>query len=343
MTAPSLQGFIAGLPKCELHLHIEGTLEPELKFALAERNGIQLEHSTVEEVRASYNFDSLTTFLIGYYDSMRVLRTAEDFHDLAIAYLIKAASQNVRHVEMFFDPQAHTGRGIPFGTVVEGLRRAVLAANRTHGVHAELIMCFVRDMSAEFAMATLVQALPYKDWILGVGLDSDERGHPPEKFAAVFARARAEGFQLTMHCDVDQPGSIDNIRTVLDAIGVDRIDHGTNILEDPALVARVRDQGIGLTCCPVSNVWVTQDMKANEIAELLRAGVRVCVNSDDPAYFAAYIGENFLALAEKAELSLDELAQLSRNAFEIAWLPSATRDRYLTEIDQYVADFESTG
>ena len=343
MTAPSLQGFIAGLPKCELHLHIEGTLEPELKFALAERNGIQLEHSTVEEVRASYNFDSLTTFLIGYYDSMRVLRTAEDFHDLAIAYLIKAASQNVRHVEMFFDPQAHTGRGIPFGTVVEGLRRAVLAANRTHGVHAELIMCFVRDMSAEFAMATLVQALPYKDWILGVGLDSDERGHPPEKFAAVFARARAEGFQLTMHCDVDQPGSIDNIRTVLDAIGVDRIDHGTNILEDPALVARVRDQGIGLTCCPVSNVWVTQDMKANEIVALLRAGVRVCINSDDPAYFAAYIGENFLALAEKAELSLDELAQLSRNAFEIAWLPSATRDRYLTEIDQYVADFESTG
>jgi len=339
MTAPSLQGFIAGLPKCELHLHIEGTLEPELKFALAERNGIQLEHSTVEEVRASYNFDSLTTFLIGYYDSMRVLRTAEDFHDLAIAYLIKAASQNVRHVEMFFDPQAHTGRGIPFGTVVEGLRRAVLAANRTHGVHAELIMCFVRDMSAEFAMATLVQALPYKDWILGVGLDSDERGHPPEKFAAVFARARAEGFQLTMHCDVDQPGSIDNIRTVLDAIGVDRIDHGTNILEDPALVARVRDQGIGLTCCPVSNVWVTQDMKANEIAELLRAGVRVCVNSDDPAYFAAYIGENFLALAEKAELSLDELAQLSRNAFEIAWIPSATRDRYLTEIDEYMAGF----
>jgi adenosine deaminase len=338
-TAPSLPGFIAGLPKCELHLHIEGTLEPELKFALAERNGIQLEHSTVEEVRASYNFDSLTTFLIGYYDSMRVLRTAEDFHDLAIAYLIKAASQNVRHVEMFFDPQAHTGRGIPFGTVVEGLRRAVLAANRTHGVHAELIMCFVRDMSAEFAMATLVQALPYKDWILGVGLDSDERGHPPEKFAAVFARARAEGFQLTMHCDVDQPGSIDNIRTVLDAIGVDRIDHGTNILEDPALVARVRDQGIGLTCCPVSNVWVTQDMKANEIAELLRAGVRVCVNSDDPAYFAAYIGENFLALAEKAELSLDELAQLSRNAFEIAWIPSTTRDRYLTEIDEYMAGF----
>ena len=339
MTAPSLQGFIAGLPKCELHLHIEGTLEPELKFALAERNGIQLEHSTVEEVRASYNFDSLTTFLIGYYDSMRVLRTAEDFHDLAIAYLIKAASQNVRHVEMFFDPQAHTGRGIPFGTVVEGLRRAVLAANRTHGVHAELIMCFVRDMSAEFAMATLVQALPYKDWILGVGLDSDERGHPPEKFAAVFARARAEGFQLTMHCDVDQPGSIDNIRTVLDAIGVDRIDHGTNILEDPALVARVRDQGIGLTCCPVSNVWVTQDMKANEIVALLRAGVRVCINSDDPAYFAAYIGENFLALAEKAELSLDELAQLSRNAFEIAWIPSATRDRYLTEIDEYMAGF----
>lgn len=341
MTESSLQDFIAGLPKCELHLHIEGTLEPELKFALAERNGIHLEHSTVEEVRASYNFDSLTTFLVGYYDSMRVLRTAEDFHDLAMAYLARAASQNVRHVEMFFDPQAHTGRGVPFGTVVEGLRRAVLEAHRTHGVHAELIMCFLRDLSAEYAMATLVQALPYKDWILGVGLDSDERGHPPEKFAAVFTRARAEGFQLTTHCDIDQPGSIDNIRTVLETIGVDRIDHGTNILEDPALVARVREEGIGLTCCPVSNVWVTQDMKADEIAELLRAGVRVCVNSDDPAYFAAYIAENFVALGEKAALSRDELAQLSRNAFEIAWLPSATRDSYLTEIDEYMASFRT--
>lgn len=341
MTSPTLQDFIAGLPKCELHLHIEGTLEPELKFALAERNGIPLEHSTVEEVRASYNFDSLTTFLVGYYDSMRVLRTAEDFYDLAMAYLTKAASQNVRHVEMFFDPQAHTGRGVAFDTVVKGLRRAVLTAHRELDVHAELILCFLRDLSAEFAMATLVQALPYKDWILGVGLDSDERGHPPEKFAAVFARARAEGFQLTMHCDVDQPGSIDNLRTVLDTIGVDRIDHGTNILEDPALVARVREQGIGLTCCPVSNVWVTQDMKAEEIVTLLRAGVRVCINSDDPAYFAAYIGDNFLALAGQAELSLDELAQLSRNAFEIAWLPSATRDRYLTEIDEYLAGSQS--
>ncbi|MGI8720789.1 MAG: adenosine deaminase [Geodermatophilaceae bacterium] len=337
MTSPTQQDFIAGLPKCELHLHIEGTLEPELKFALAERNGIRLKHSTVEEVRASYNFDSLTTFLVGYYDSMRVLCTAEDFYDLAMAYLTKAASQNVRHVEMFFDPQAHTGRGVAFTTVVEGLRRAVLTAHRDLDVPAELILCFLRDLSAEFAMATLVQALPYKDWILGVGLDSDERGHPPEKFAEVFARARAEGFQLTMHCDVDQPGSIDNLRTVLDTIGVDRIDHGTNIVEDPALVARVREQGIGLTCCPVSNVWVTQDMKAEEIVALLRAGVLVCINSDDPAYFAAYIGENFLALAEKAELSVEELAQLSRNAFEIAWLPSATRDRYLTEIDQYVA------
>ena len=229
-------------------------------------------------MRASYNFDSLTTFLVGYYDSMRVLRTAEDFHDLAMAYLARAASQNVRHVEMFFDPQAHTGRGVPFGTVVEGLRRAVLEAHRTHGVHAELIMCFLRDLSAEYAMATLVQALPYKDWILGVGLDSDERGHPPEKFAAVFTRARAEGFALTMHCDIDQPGSIDNIRTVLETIGVDRIDHGTN---------------------------------------------------------------NLVALAEKAALSRDELAQLSRNAFEIAWLPSATRDRYLTEIDEYMASFRT--
>lgn len=336
MSAPDLEAFVAGLPKCELHLHIEGTLEPELKFALAERNGIPLEHATVEEVRASYAFDSLTTFLVGYYDSMRVLLTAEDFHDLAMAYLIRAARQNVRYVEMFFDPQAHTSRGVAFDTIITGLRRAIVAARRDLGVHAELILCFLRDHTAEFAMATLVQALPYRDWILGVGLDSDERGHPPEKFATVFARARAEGFWLTMHCDVDQPGSIDNIRTVLDTIGVDRIDHGTNIVEDPALVERVRAAGVGLTCCPVSNVWVTQDMKSAEIAALLRAGVWVCVNSDDPAYFGAYISENLVALAEKAQLTTDELAQLSRNAFEVAWLPAGTRERHLAEIDAYV-------
>jgi len=243
-----LAGYIAGLPKCELHLHLEGTLEPDLKLTLAKRNGIPLAETTVEEVQATYDFDSLASFLAVYYPSMQVLVTAEDFRDLAYAYLRKASSQGVRHVEMFFDPQAHTGRGVPFATVIGGYRQAIIAARAEFGISAELIMCFLRDQSADFAMATLMESLPYKDWIVGVGLDSDERDNPPSKFADVFARARREGYQLTMHCDIDQVGSIENIRQALEDIGVDRIDHGTNVVESPPLVAQLKRRGIGLTC-----------------------------------------------------------------------------------------------
>jgi adenosine deaminase len=318
-----LAEFIAGLPKCELHVHLEGTLSPDLKLALAERNGIEIGQTTVEEVEATYQFDSLASFLAVYYPAMGVLVTADDFRDLAYAYLTKAASQGVRHVEMFFDPQAHTGRGVPFSTVVEGYRQAIVAAR------AE------RDLSAEFAMATLMESLPYKDWIVGVGLDSDERDNPPSKFAAVFARARQEGYLLTMHCDIDQVGSIENIRQAVEDIGVDRIDHGTNIVESPDLVAEVRRRGIGLTCCPVSNSFVTDDMKADEIVTLLRDGVRVTVNSDDPAYFGGYMTENYAALADHAGLSAAELVQLARNAFEVSWLTARARDGYLAELDAY--------
>ncbi len=333
-----LRGFIEGLPKCELHVHLEGTLSPELKLELAHRNGIELAEKTVEEIQATYRLESLTAFLSVYYPAMQVLVTADDFFDLAYAYLTRAAADGVRHAEMFFDPQAHTGRGVAFATVVTGYRRAIVKAERELGLSASLIMCFLRDMSPEFAMATLVESLPHKDWIIAVGLDSDERDNPPSKFAAVFARARAEGYLLTSHCDIDQTGSIEHIRQVLEDIGVDRIDHGTNIVEDPALVELVRDRGIGFTCCPVSNDFVVDDMKATEITQLLAAGVRVTVNSDDPAYFGAYITDNYLALAAAADLSQSDVVQLARNAFTIAWLSTTRRDQYLAELDAYAAD-----
>lgn len=330
-----LSAFLAELPKCELHVHLEGTLSPDLKLALAQRNGIPIGQTSVAEVEATYKFDSLTSFLAVYYPAMNVLQTEEDFFDLAYAYLTKAASQHVRHAEMFFDPQAHTSRGVPFPTVVRGYRRAVVTARRELDISAELIMCFLRDLSADFAMATLMDALPYKDWIIGIGLDSDERDNPPSKFADVFARGRAEGFMLTMHCDIDQPDSIEHIRQAVDDIRVDRLDHGTNIIESPKLVAEVKRRGIGMTCCPVSNSFVTADMKAVEMLQLLRDGVRVTVNSDDPAYFGGYMTENYAALATHASLTFDEIHQLATNSFHAAWLSTSARDAYLAELDAY--------
>jgi adenine deaminase len=333
-----LAAFAHGVPKAELHLHLEGTLEPELKFALAERNGIVLAEKSVDEVRATYDFTDLTSFLAVYYPAMRVLVTADDFHDLAWAYLQKAAAQGVVHAEMFFDPQAHTSRGVPFDDVVTGYRRALVRAERELGVTAELIMCFLRDFSAEYAMATLMDAVRYKSWIVGVGLDSDERDHPPAKFAEVFARARQEGFLLTMHCDIDQVGSIENIRSVLTEIEVDRIDHGTNIVEDPSLVALAKERGLGFTTCPVSNSFVTAQMKSDEIVHLLREGVRVTVNSDDPAYFGAYVADNYVALAEHAGLGATELAQLAINSFEASWLTPARRASYVARVERFALE-----
>ncbi|MBC6457599.1 adenosine deaminase [Actinomadura sp. HBU206391] len=330
-----MDDFIAGLPKCELHLHIEGTLEPELKFRLAERNGIELPHATVEEARAAYSFDSLTSFLVGYYESMDVLRTEPDFYDLAYAYLAKAVSQNVRYAEIFFDPQAHTSRGVPFDIVIRGLRRAILDAERTLGIRAQLIMCFLRDLSAGYAMATLMESLPYREWIVGVGLDSDERGNPPVKFEQVFARARQEGYLLTMHCDVDQENSVTHIRQCLDVIGVDRIDHGVNALDDSSLVEEIQRRGLGFTVCPVSNGFVTDGIKAEEIRRMLDLGLRVTVNSDDPAYFLAYVTENLQAVHQALDLTTGDLARLEQNAFEISWLPRAVKDGYLAELTDY--------
>ncbi|MGW9114582.1 adenosine deaminase [Microbacterium sp. NPDC055683] len=332
-----LRDFAYGLPKAELHLHLEGTLEPELKFALAARNGIALAEKTVEAVKATYDFTDLTSFLAVYYPAMEVLQTADDFHDLAWAYLQRAKANGVVHVEMFFDPQAHTSRGVPFADVVTGYRRAAVRAQDELGVSAELILCFLRDFTAEHAMSTLMEALPYKAWIVGVGLDSDERDNPPAKFAAVFARAKAEGFFTTMHCDIDQKGSIEHIRQVLEEIGVDRVDHGTNIVEDPALVALAKERGLGFTTCPVSNSFVTEQMKSDEIVSLLREGVRVTVNSDDPAYFGGYVADNYVALAEQAGLDAGDLARLAVNSFEASWLTPARRAAFVAAVEEFAA------
>ncbi len=340
MPAPATptREFVTGLPKAELHVHLEGTLEPALKLQLAERNGIDIGQRTVDEVEATYEFDSLTSFLAVYYPAMQVLREEQDFYDLAHAYLERAAADGVRHVEMFFDPQAHTSRGVPFEAVVTGYHRAAVDGAQL-GVDADLIMCFLRDHSAESAEKTFEASLPFRDLILGVGLDSDERGNPPEKFASVFARAREVGYRLTMHCDIDQVGSIDNIRTVLQDIRTDRIDHGTNVVEDPSLVDELRARGIGLTCCPISNRFVTNDMKAREIGDLLRSGVRVTVNSDDPAYFGGYVAENYVALAEAAGLTSAEVVTLAENSFVISWVDDARRAGYLDEVTRYVEQF----
>lgn len=329
--------FIRGMPKAELHVHIEGTLEPELKFTLAERNGISLPAASAAELRSAQVYDDLTSFLAAYYEGMDVLRTAADFYDLAWAYLQRADGEGVRYAEIFFDPQAHTSRGVAFDIVIGGLRRAVLAARRELGLRAQLIMCLLRDQPAEYAMATLLQSLPYREWIVGVGLDSDENRNPPAKFAEVFNRARSEGYQVTMHCDVDQQNSVEHIRQCLFEIGVDRIDHGVNILESDELTAELKRRGIGLTVCPISNRWVAGDLKASQIRRMLDLGLRVTVNSDDPAYFGGYVTDNLIAAQEAAGLTEAELLRLQRNAVEIAWLPATVSDQLLAGLDRYAA------
>lgn len=330
-----MPSFIGQLPKAELHVHIEGTLEPELKFELASRNDAGLRHGSAAEMRAAYSFHDLASFLADYYEGMSVLRTERDFYDLAMAYFRKASAQRVVYAEVFFDPQAHTSRGIQFGTVIDGLHRARLEARDRLGLRAEFIMCFLRDMSAASAAETLERSLRYRDRIIGVGLDSDERDNPPLKFKEVFGRARGEGYRLTMHCDVDQADAVQHIWQCLDDIGVERIDHGVNCLEDDALAARLGREGTGLTVCPVSNRWVAGGLKERELKTMLDRSLRATVNSDDPAYFGAYMTENLVAVQQAAALTEQEMLQLARNAFDIAWLDAADRARYLGDIEAY--------
>lgn len=332
----NMHTFIADMPKAELHVHIEGTLEPELTFKLAERNGVKLPYKSVEALYATYNFHDLPSFLAVYYKGMSVLLTEQDFYDLTYAYLQKARSQNVLYTEIFFDPQAHTSRGVTFDTVIQGIHRAQGDARVKLDIESQLIMCFLRDMSPEFAMATLLESLPYKDWIVGVGLDSDEKDNPPVKFQNVFARARQEGYFLTMHCDVNQENSIQHIWQCLNDIGVDRIDHGVNSLEDETLCEEIKRRNLALTVCPISNRYVTHSLKAVDIKKMLDMGMRVTVNSDDPAYFQGYISENLLAVQAEAEFSKVQLAQLARNAFECAWLPQESKNILLARLDNFL-------
>ncbi len=332
-----LASFIEGLPKAELHLHLEGTLEPELKFELAARNGLDLPYGSVDEMRAGYGFNDLASFLLIYYEGMSVLLAERDFYDLAMAYFRKAHSQNVVYAEVFFDPQAHTARGVPFAAVIEGFHRAQQDAEASLGLRSQLIMCFLRDLTAESAMETLEESLPYGDWIVGVGLDSDEKNNPPVKFKDVFARARKEGYRLTMHCDVDQENSVEHIWQCLNEIRVERVDHGVNALEDEALIKEINSRRLGLTVCPISNSYVTDGLKASEIKSMLDEGVRATINSDDPAYFSGYMNENLIAVLGAVQLTQDEIMQLARNAFTVSWLGEEHRDRYLDALDEYAA------
>jgi len=332
-----LKPLIQALPKTELHVHLEGTLEPELSFALARKNGIELPYATPEELLKAYDFHDLPSFLAIYYRAMNVLQTEEDFYALTWAYLTKAREQNIVYAELFFDPQAHTSRGVSFESVIQGIRRAQERAAVELGVETQLILCFLRDLSAESAMATLREALPYRQWLVGVGLDSDEKHNPPSKFAQVFARARAEGLKLTMHCDVNQLDTLVHIGQVLDEIRVDRIDHGVNSLEDPVLCDKIAERGLGLTVCPVSNRFCVQDLTATHLRRMLQLGMRATVNSDDPAYFRAYVNENFIALAEDGGLTKDEIVQLVRNGFEVAWIDATRRQDYLRQVDEVLS------
>ena len=290
--------FVAGLPKVELHLHIEGTLEPELLFTLAKRNGVSLPYPDVESLRAAYEFNNLQSFLDLYYQGAAVLQTQQDFFDLTWAYLQHCHSENVVHTEIFFDPQTHTARGIAFATVINGIQAALEQGSRQLGISSRLILSFLRHLSEEDAFATLEQALPYKGWIHGIGLDSSELGNPPEKFARVFARARSEGWRLVAHAGEEGPASY--VWDALDLLRVDRIDHGVRASEDRLLMARLAAERMPLTVCPLSNVRlrVFEQMADHNILALLDQGLCVTVNSDDPAYFGGYVGTNYQALVD---------------------------------------------
>jgi adenosine deaminase len=328
--------FIAGLPKAELHLHIEGSLEPEMMFALAQRGGVKLAFDSVEAIRAAYDFSNLQDFLDIYYQGMAVLLTEQDFFDLTAAYLSRAAADGVRHVEIFFDPQGHTARGVPFANVVGGIARA-LAEAEARGITSRLIMCFLRHLPEADAEATLDEALPFLSLIHGVGLDSSEVGHPPEKFARVFARARSLGLKIVAHAGEEGPP--DYVWQALDVLQVDRIDHGNRALEDAALVDRIVSDGLTLTVCPLSNLklCVVNDLAGHPLRRMLQAGLKATVNSDDPAYFGGYVNANFVAVADALDLTRDEIITLARSSFTGSFLPLAEQAAHLAAIDSFAA------
>lgn len=330
-----MEQFIQGLPKAELHLHIEGTLEPEMMFELAQRNSIDLPYKSVSEIKEAYNFEDLQSFLDIYYQGSEVLQQAQDFYDLTWAYLQKAASQNVRHTEIFFDPQSHTDRGIAFETVYEGIHQALQDGKAKLGISSQLILSFLRHLSSERAFATLEAALPYKDDMVAVGLDSAEKGNPPSKFKAVFDRARAEGFLTVAHAGEEGPPEY--IWEAIHLLNVSRIDHGVRSMEDPVLLDYLADKQIPLTVCPLSNVelQVFDSMAKHNLKQLLSLGLCATVNSDDPSYFGGYIGENYQAVQSALNLTKQELYQLAKNSFQASFLSPDAKHQLIAELDEY--------
>ena len=324
--------LIQALPKAELHVHIEGTFEPELMFAIAQRNQIQIPYQSVEEVKQAYNFHNLQSFLDIYYAGANVLVHEQDFYDLAWAYFEKCAEDKVVHTEMFFDPQTHTERGVEFATVIAGLKRACQDAQQKLGISSQLIMCFLRHLSEEKAFETLEQALPFKDEIIAVGLDSSEVGHPPAKFERVFAKAREEGFLIVAHAGEEGPPEY--VWEALNLLKVNRIDHGVRSEEDKQLMARLIAEKMPLTVCPLSNLklCVVNDMKEHNIRRLLQQGVHVTVNSDDPSYFGGYMNDNFIAIQQALDLSNEELKQLAINSFEASFISDQEKQKWIAEI-----------
>ncbi len=329
--------FIAALPKAELHLHIEGSLEPELMFALAKRNSVAIPFASVDEVRAAYAFSNLQDFLDIYYQGANVLVTARDFHDLAAAYFDRAAADGVVHAEIMFDPQTHTDRGIAFPTVIDGLWSAIEEAREKHGMTVKLILCFLRHLHEEAAFATLDAAKPFLDRITAVGLDSSELGHPPEKFTRVFAAARALGLKLVAHAGEEGPPEY--VLQALDILKIDRLDHGNRSLEDPVLTARLAREGMTLTVCPLSNLklCVVDDMVDHPIDRMLREGLRATINSDDPAYFGGYIAANYRAAADARGLTRTDCAMLARNSFLGSFLSDEEVAGHLATLDACTA------
>jgi adenosine deaminase len=330
-----LADFIRGLPKAELHLHIEGSLEPEQMFEFARRNRIALPFKTVEEVRAAYAFSNLQDFLDIYYQGAGVLQTEADFRDLALAYFDRVAADGCRHVELFFDPQTHTDRGIPFGVVADGLLAGMAQAQARHGITSKLILCFLRHLDEDAAFATLKAAEPYLDRIAGVGLDSSEVGHPPAKFARVFQAAAERGLKRVAHAGEEGPPEY--VWEALDLLHVDRIDHGNRSLEDQALVGRLAGEAMTLTVCPLSNLklCVVSDLKAHPLKRMLDLGLRATVNSDDPAYFGGYLGDNWTAVSEAVGLTRAELVTLAKNSFTGSFLAPADVERHVAAIEAY--------
>ncbi|MCH4247401.1 MAG: adenosine deaminase [Acinetobacter populi] len=326
------QQLIAALPKTELHVHIEGTFEPELMFAIAQRNQVQLPYASVEELKQAYNFHNLQSFLDLYYAGANVLLKEQDFYDLTWAYLEKCQQDHVVHTEIFFDPQTHTDRGVAFATVFNGIYRACQDAKEKLGVSAYLIMSFLRHLSEEAAFETLEQAQPFKDKIIAVGLDSSEVGHPPSKFERVFAEAKKQGYLIVAHAGEEGPP--DYVWQALDLLHVNRIDHGVRSEEDPQLVQRLFEEKMPLTVCPLSNfkLCVVDDMTKHNIKRLLHKGLKVTVNSDDPAYFGGYMNDNFIAITQALDLSTQDLKQLAINSFEASFLPNVQKLAWINKI-----------